>query len=286
MFKSQLIRWVGTCLGVVVLASHAQALKVAIMPVWHRVALADCVVVGKVTAIEDKLVMAQRAADSPVLEAHRVAVLKLDKGFGAAKGLTHVRIGAIPPKPAQLDVPQIAGIEMTYPVDLAVGKEYCLILQPHYQEPFYVAPRTYEALSAGKDSKDVALVERCFKLLEDPVAGLKSKNADDRLLTAGMLLTRCKMSAFGARDAVPGQKMEPIDAAQNKLILESLASADWSKREDAVISPVEVFGYLQLTAKDGWKQPQKIEDVPAAAQQWLKDHAGTHRIQRFVSNKK
>lgn len=285
MFSMRFFGWVGTCLGVLVVASTAQALSVAIMPIWHRVALADCVVVGKVTAIEDKMVMAQANANSPNLEAHRVAVLKIDQGFGAAKGLTHVRIGATLPKPVQPGAPQIAGAEMLLPVNLVVGEAFCLILRPHHKETFYVAPYSYEAIrkqnNAGFD-KEVSLIERCFKLLEDPNAGLKAKNAEDRLLTVGMLLTQYKMTGRGVRAGEPPQKTEPIDAARNKLILEALAAADWTKRDPtAPISPAQVFGYLQLTDKDGWKQPQNFQDMPAAAQKWLKDHPD-HRIQRFV----
>ncbi|MBL8797349.1 MAG: hypothetical protein JNM56_25835 [Planctomycetia bacterium] len=280
--------WLAVCLGVLGLTSSAQALSVAIMPLWHRVALADCVVIGKVSAIEDKLVMASVAPNGP-MEEHRVAVLKLDKGFGTAKGLTHVRIGATIPKPPQPGVPQIAGIEMTYPVNLAVGQEFCLILQPHHKETFFVAPRSYEAIRKQNNAnfdKEAALIERCFKLLENPDASLKSKDAEDRLLTAGMLLTRYKMTGRGVRAGEPAQKTEPIDATQNKLILEALASADWTKRDPAAfISPAQVFGYLQLTDKDGWKQPQNFNEMPAAAQKWLKDHAATHRIQRFVPEK-
>jgi hypothetical protein len=288
--SKRLIGWVGTCLGVLLVASTAEALSVAIMPIWHRVALADCVVIGKVTAIEDKLVMAQANANSPNLEEHRVAVLKIDKGFGSAKGLTHVRIGATIPKPPQPGVPQIAGIEMMHPVNLAVGQEFCLILQPHHKETFFVAPRSYEAIrkqnNAGFD-KEAALIERCFKLLENPDASLKAKDPEDRLLAAGMLLTRYKMTGRGVRAGEPPQKTEPIDAAQNKLILEALASADWTKRDPAAqISPAQVFGYLQLTDKDGWKQPQNFQEMPAVAQKWLKDHAATYRIQRFVPDKK
>jgi hypothetical protein len=42
---------------------------------------------------------------------------------------------------------------------------------------------------------------------------------------------------------------------------------------------------LGLTPEDGWAPPQNFQEVSAAAKAWLKEHAGTYRIQRFVAEK-
>src|SRR5437763_1201020 len=54
--------------------------------------------------------------------------------------------------------------------------------------------------------KDLALVKRCTKILEDPNAALKGKNAEDRFLAAAMLVAHYR-SYKG-----PNAKQEPIDA--------------------------------------------------------------------------
>src|SRR5436309_3290308 len=99
--------------------------------------------------------------------------------------------------------------------------------------------------------KDLALVKRCCKILQEPDAALKAKNAEERFLAAAMLLAqyRTRKSATA--------KSEPIDAEQSKLILQALAGADWTPATDFMkLSPVMVLGRLPLTAKDGWTPPR------------------------------
>ena len=128
--------------------------------------------------------------------------------------------------------------------------------------------------------KDIALLQRCTKLLDDPNAGLKSKNAEDRFLTAAMLVMR-----YTARKA-PSDKKEPIDAEQSKLILQALAGADWTPVKDFTqLSPLMVLHRLPLTDRDGWMPPKDAKAYAAYAQQWLQDHAATYRIQKYVPDK-
>jgi len=51
------------------------------------------------------------------------------------------------------------------------------------------------------------------------------------------------------------------------------------------LHPMNAFGQLNLTARDGWQPPKQIRnisDLHNAARAWLRQHAGTYRIQRFV----
>ena len=41
--------------------------------------------------------------------------------------------------------------------------------------------------------------------------------------------------------------------------------------------------FYQLGNKPGWTQPGDFREVPAAAKKWLKENAGTYRIERFVT---
>jgi hypothetical protein len=72
--------------------------------------------------------------------------------------------------------------------------------------------------------------------------------------------------------------------AQSKLILQALAEADWTPTTDYTqLSPSMVLHRLPLTAKDGWEPPKMDAKAYAAyAQQWLKDHAGTYQLHKFV----
>src|SRR5262249_40106458 len=113
-------------------------------------------------------------------------------------------------------------------------------------------------------------------------------DAGDRLLTASLLLARFQAGAG------PKAKAEPIDANQSKLILEAIASADWSQPDMAGgdLTPRGGFPSPPPTPEDGWTAPQQganqdvrlfMKDWDAAAQKWLKDHSATYRVQRWVS---
>ena len=113
------------------------------------------------------------------------------------------------------------------------------------------------------------------------MVGLKSKDADERLMTASMLLTKYRTPKAGANNP----KTEAVDAETSKLILEAIAGGDWTRQGRAQVSPQMVFMRLNLNAKDGYNPP-KFKDYqkefPAYAQQWLKDNTGKYRVQRFV----
>jgi hypothetical protein len=169
------------------------------------------------------------------------------------------------------------------------GQECLFYLRKHHDESFYIAPMDYVWLPIDKreDSyaKDLELTRRCVKLWEDPMAGLKAKDAEDRLLSAGMLITRYRHYQLG----ICGPETEPIPADESKLILNILADADWpTKLAPGSSIPFEatpgwLFSQLDVSFKDGWTSPDGDTAVLyAAAKQWVKAHANTYRIQRFV----
>ena len=47
-----------------------------------------------------------------------------------------------------------------------------------------------------------------------------------------------------------------------------------------------MFQQLSLTEKDGWTAPKDFNAFPDAAKKWLKENAGTYRIQKFFVEKK
>jgi hypothetical protein len=256
-----------------------------VMP--ERVALADTVIIGKVGKVEDKNVSAVPYPGAKNKVEYQVFTLQIDDAVLGAKGMKEIRIGFVPPMGGGIRPPRPLPQLM-----LATGQEGCFFLSKHPEESFYVPQQYFDVLDKKNPNfeKEVAQVKRCAKLLADPDASLKSKDADDRLLTAVMLITRYRTSR------TPNAKTEAIGAEQSKLILEALADADWTKTNDPNLrgGPQQYFLRLGVTEKDGWKMPMRIDPktgrtlvdyqgIPAAAKKWCKDNAGTYRIQRFVA---
>jgi hypothetical protein len=126
--------------------------------------------------------------------------------------------------------------------------------------------------------------QRWSELLDDANATLKSKNADDRFVTAALLVSRYRsfIPSIHARD----RKTEPVDAKLSSSILRALAEADWDTMEERLGLPIEwLFDRLGITAKDGWEGERYEHDENAllrAMKKWLADHADTYRIATFV----
>jgi hypothetical protein len=250
-------------------------------PLYHQVGAADCVVVGKVMAIEEKTVTVRNAPNSDRTTTYWVALVKITDPLWEPLGLTHVRVALMSSS---------VGV---HPV-LPVGQEACFMLHRHFEEPFFLVPSwpPNSMVPRGDDdqafAKGVARLKRYGRLLTNPSAGLQSKDSDERLLTAALLLTRYRGGPV-ARGATTTQ---PIDAEQSRLILEALRTADWAKQGGELEgdSPVLLFWRLGLTDKDDWPpapfKNQKGMYSQEAAKKWLEIHAATYRIQRFVLDDK
>jgi hypothetical protein len=279
------------CLALLASTAPARAMMIAPAPIPERVAQAEVIVIGTVGKVEPQNVSAVQFPGAKDKVEYQVVALKVDDALMGAKAGSEIRVGFIPP---QNPAPAGPGVFRTplrrAGVILTTGQEACFFLTKHCEENFYVAPAYFDVMEKKVDGfdKDMALVKRCVKLLSDPDAGLKSKEAGDRLLTAGMLVSRY-------RTAKPGStgKTEPIDAEESKRILEILAEADWNPQGAAPrpgpvamqMTAQTIFFRLGLTPEDGWMQPQNFMQVSAAAKAWLKEHAATYRIKRFVAEK-
>jgi hypothetical protein len=269
--------------GLVVLVTTTSASAKPLPPppgLPQRLAWADCVVVGKVESIEAKTVKAPRGRGDKEEVEFQVAVIKIDDAIAGAKGLTHIRVGFVPPE---------SNAYRRGPYQsLTKGQEACFFLSPHGSANFHVLPDYFDIVDR-KDNvnfdKEVAEVKRCAKLLADPAAGLASEKADERYLTAAMLLTRYRMERpYGPRR----DKTEPLDAKESRRLLEILAEADWTNRNQLTyfMTPMHLFSSLGLTENDGWKPPQDFKEVPDAAKKWLKENAANYRIRKFVQEQK
>ena len=257
---------------------------IAAAPIPDRIAAADMVVIGKITAIEDKTVMGKRYATDKDKTEFKVALIQIAEPLKGAKGLTHVRLGFVPPvvrpapagnaRPAIFRFPQL---------NHAVGQEGCFFLAKSADGDLHVTRMYFDVMEKKEPNfeQEMTLARRAAKLLEEPLAGLKSKDAEDRLMTASMLLTKYR----GYRPGQNNSKLEPIGAEESKLILTAIAEGDWTRREPQKLSAQSVFQRLALTAKDGFNPPQFKDyqkEFPAYAQQWLKDNMDKYRVQRFA----
>jgi hypothetical protein len=268
--------------GLLVLAclaatSPALGKRAAPPPVPQRVAQAQAVVVGKVTAIEEKTVSALPFPGAAERIDYQVAVVKIDEGLLGVQGLTHVRVGFQP-----------QGVPGRYPpTDLVVGQEGCFFLTGHPTETFYLTTSYYGYLPR-KDNpafdRELEQARRAAKLLADPAAGLQARDAADRYLTAALLVVRYRIPP-----ATPAPvHQEKIDALESRRILLALAEADWSKTDPVLgyqLSPQTLFAYLNPTPEDGWRAPQDPGAYADAARKWLRDNADKYRVQRYVLDK-
>jgi hypothetical protein len=260
----------------VALRAQAGTLPADALPLPNRVATADVVVVGKVTAIEDKTALVAPFPGAKNKTEYKVAVISVSDALLAPKGTKTIRLGFVP-------IP--AGVFVSPPpFQASVGQEGCFFLSKHADADLFVPSGQLNFIDKKSDTfeKDLALIKRCTKILSDPNAALKGKDADDRFLAAGMLVAQ-----YRTRKS-PNARTEPIDAEQSKLILHTLAAADWTPSTDYTrLSPLLVLYRLPLTAKDGWAPPgTDAKAIAAYAPQWLNEHAGTYRIERFVADKK
>jgi hypothetical protein len=265
-------------------SSKLMAIRVAPLP--ERVATADAVVVGKVTEIEEKTVKATRFPGDKEKGEFQVAVVKVEEALAGAKGVTHVRVAF----PVQAAVapggPIRPGIRRGPPAKLDKDQEVCLFLAPHPEESFYALRSFADVLNKTGNpdfDKELAEVRKSAKLLADPKKGLTSGSAEDRFQTAALLVARYRT----ARPSAKPPRAEAADAETSKLILEALAGADWDVNKPgrvSLMSPQNTFSMLGLTPADGWQPPTDYSKFPDAAKAWLKEHAGTYRVKRLVSD--
>jgi hypothetical protein len=263
-------------------------------PIPQRVAQADVVAVGKVTAVEEKTVTAPSLPGAKDKVEYTVAVIKVKDAFLGAKGLTHIKVGYVVPKepPAQPGGPIIIGGRRPQ-VKFEVDQEVCVFLKKHHEGDFYVAQAYFDVIDkkqAGDTfDKQVEEAKKAANLLADPKASLKSKDADTRTMTAEMLVSRYRVWRG------PDAKLEEIDPDESKLILKALADADWNPKADPgqhfmQMSPAMAFNQLALTQKDGFVFHSTPNAPPTAyheaAKAWLRENADNYRIKRLVAEKK
>lgn len=268
--------------------SPAKALVARVFSTPEKVAHADCVVVGKVIAIEEKTIEAPPFPGAQEKVAYTIANIKIQEGLFGAKGLTNIRVGFIPTPEALAGGPGVRPIRRNLNINLIKDQEGCFFLNPHPSGDFYTINMTCAPLdkTAEDYAKQLELAKQCAKIIAEPVASLKAKKAADRLLAASILVSRYR-SVRQPSSREP--KQAPIPTEESKLILNALVEANWAENNPrAMQSPVMLFNLLGLTAKDGFVHPKPAPGenygtlLQKAAKDWLRRHADTYRIRMYV----
>jgi len=278
--------WAGLAgLSCLVQVQAAPALKMMAPPSPpQRLAQADAVVVGKITAVEDKPIKAERFPGDKDKGEYQVVVVKISEPLAGIKGLTHVKVGhvlpqTVPPGPGGIRRPIRPGFRLQ-PVRLDKGQEVCLFLKQHPKESFYVVNSAMDVLdkTAPNYEKQLKELRQYAKIAADPSAALSSRDADERFRAAATLIYRYRTyRGMG--------KTEPVATEESKKILTVLAEADWNARgmQDGQVAPQTLFGMLN-PEQGGWKYPEGLpyEKSAEVMKGWLKENAGSFRLQRFV----
>jgi hypothetical protein len=285
---------IGSSIFAAVLVVPMTASGVAIMmpqkPSPARAAITDALLVGRVTAIEDMDVKVPVTKGSPQMTTCRIAVVEVSEVIRGKKELKKIRVGFIPqgnPGPPR------PGPGMFGPPQLKAGNEGLFFLQQHATADFFVISGRFDFVAREDKANyenDLKDAKRAAKLLDNPMDGLKSKDANDRYFTAALMITM-----YRTPRSFPN-KQEPISAQESKLILQALAeNENWKApmfkpgpRAFDPMAPQQMFGMLGVTQQDGFMPPTKItspDDYPNACRQWCQKNAGTYQIKRFVSAK-
>lgn len=273
-------------------ALSAQTLLIARPSGPGRVIQADGIVMGRVVAHEPKDLQLAPAPGADNKVTYRVAVISVGEVIKGDKkegqNAKSVRVAFLPPpdntnpnpkpnprpilgKPGRRGTPQ-----------LNLGLDGMFYLTKHHEEkdlyvvqnPFDVVPR-----NNAEFDKEVKETKRIVKLAENAVANLKADQAEDRFDAAAILIAKYRDPRFA------GGKTEPVPADESKLILKALLEGSWDQagRSNGPNS-WELFMQIGVSDKDGWKFPPKanLEELQNAAKDWLKKHAESYQIQRFI----
>jgi hypothetical protein len=265
-----------------------RAIGAAEIPLPDSIVRADVVVRGKITKLEEKSIETSPHPGAKDKVAYRVAVIKVEETLRGDKSAKEIRLGFVPPtsyKTGKAGVPE----PYVYPAETRTFKpndEGLFILKKHYEEPFFVNFSLFKSFvpaGAREFDKDLELSRQLAEILAKPAAALKVDNAANRYLAAAMLVELYRGSQL--KDE---RQEKPIDPEVSKLLLKTLADADWKFDVGRLGGaypphPYRLFQRLDVTRADGYDPPAG-ETVKAfeATQKWLRDNAEKYVVKRRV----
>jgi hypothetical protein len=296
-----------TLAGIAPLVASAKANAVAIMlpqsnPTQQAIQ-ADVIVVGKVTEIEKEMSQASPFQGAQNKVDYHVGVIKISDSILGAKGLTTIRVGYLPAPKIQLGPiggPALAIQPIRRPpirqqqVTLTEGQEGCFFLFKHHDGDFY----TMQNFSLPLDKKvadfDKKLdgVKKVVKMIDDPMSGLKAKDAADRQEAAHILIQRYR--SYPPNVGAKQPKQDDIAADQSKLILQIMSEMEWGKFEQKdgfSIGVQNMFGMLGIQQGQQGFNPPKFQPgqndygkvYGEYVMKWIKDNSDKYHIQKWVA---
>lgn len=286
-----------------VAAPSAVAVKVAAptLPPFQRALTSEVVVVGKVAAIEEEAVEAAPAPGVKEKVKYRIGVIKVESALSGAKGLTHLKVGFVPPPegnaqttpPAAQPLPPGGAIRLVRPPGrvpfrqptLAKDQEGVFFLRKHPTQAFYVMTVQAPPLDAKGEGfrEQVERIKAALAATTDPMKALKAAKPEDRFLAAAALVT--KYRTYPAN----GGKVEqvPVSKEETQLIIQALLERDWKQIDPNSPQAMQVMFQLGMSPADGWKVPpfngqgnyhEFLKDVFA---KWAKADGAKFTIKRF-----
>jgi len=241
-----------------VFAVPVQAKRVARpFSVVEKVARAELVVVGKITGFDKDTMLPQYVGD-PNKVAHKVAVVKIEKGLLGAEKMTEVKVAFLAPPKVDPNAPVRPVLGGFRALNLTEGQEGVFFLTK--TGDFYTATPMMTPLDSKADDYKVGveIAGKATAAILEPMKALKADKADDRYLAATALITKYRT----VPDSVETETVK-VAADETKLILKALAEGDWSKYDAHIVNGMQAFHSLALTEKDGWVAPV-IANVPGA----------------------
>ena len=267
----------------------------------NRLANSDAVFVGRVVAFEPMDIEAVPAKGQPKV-AYRIAVIQVTETIrGLKKDAQTVRVGfpvgnngqaggfgnvQIQVQPAVPGGAAIARRPFIQSINLQVGHDGLFFLAKHETESFFLAP-TYQTFVNRQNNptfdNDVKSAKQVCKVLDNPVAALKSQDKDERYTAAAVLVSKYRSNSTG----LP-MKEVPISAEESKLILKAMAEGDWAigRFNATVPSAYELFNQLGITVNDGYKlvNVRNQQDIMQTMQKWIAENADKYQIKKLVAD--
>jgi hypothetical protein len=273
--KKKLLAMALLLAGLTVSTQAALALVIAPPPGPMRVVQSDAVFVGKVVSFEPVDVEVKNVK-------YTIAIVQVNQALHGLKDEKTIRVGFIPYKKPQPGEPITSGSLRRN--DLQLGQEGLFMVRKHPEGKFYLPPMFgyFTDVKQKNFEDEVKSAKAAAAIVANPIAALKSKDADDRLLAAAIQIDKYRTPRGAA-------KLEPIDAEESKLILDAIVNAKWAPVRFGSTNPYQLFQRLGITEKDGWTPPRNAksqDDIRQAVETWVREKGGSYRIQRYVAAEK
>lgn len=272
-----MMRFALALLLAVAVVSAARADRIADRPPLERMAVAEVVVIGKVTAIEKETVDAEPFPNAPKKVPFAVAVVTVDTIIHGSKNTTSIKVGFLPGTRSVRFPGRI----------LQEGDHVCLFLEKHPSGDFYAIPGVLPALEVSDGSKEtVDLIRKAGKVFDNPLTALKAEKAEDRLFAAQVLVQKYRLTHGGGFIA---WEFDDVPAEETRLILSVIADGDWSAGGGG--SPFGILTQLGLREADGFRR-QSVkpgDDAVKLAEQdfkaWLDADGKKYQMKKYVPKK-